>query len=181
MRVQTKLNLINTVLQPCETKVLLTEDRTNPSVYSVDPTLFTVMPGESQEVSIWSSPWLPGTFFGHVLILIKNNPQVYSFQVKASATHVNVAFEPKTIEFERTTLNNVVKKTTKLQNLSPVPIAWKAIESEGVLAYFKVNPLSGRIAAGEYQKIDFTFNPQVTGDIPKRQFKVIVSNFFLVG
>ncbi|KAI4465642.1 dlec1 deleted in lung and esophageal cancer 1 [Holotrichia oblita] len=173
MKVQTKLNLINSIFQSCETKILLTEDRTYPGVFSIDPTAFSVVPGESKEISIWSSPWLPGTFSGQVLVLIENNPQVFAFQLKASAIHVNVSFEPKVIEFERTTINNVIKKTTKLQNLSPVPIAWKAIECEGILANFKVHPLSGRIKAHEYQKIDFTFNPQVSGDIPKKQFKVI--------
>lgn len=131
-------------------------------------------PGETKEVVVCSKPFQPGRFSGIALVLIRNNPEILVVHLRSAAINVSVAFEPKSITFERTTLNCTTIRTTKLTNQSPVTIRWRAIDEDDILENFKVRPLSGRIGPNARQKIEFTFKPHVTADIPKKYLKIMV-------
>ncbi|GJQ69846.1 hypothetical protein Trydic_g22394 [Trypoxylus dichotomus] len=171
---ETKIKLVNKSSQVCETHIFLTEDRISSGVFSLDTTTFSVLPGEYNEITVASCPTVPGTFFGYALVLIKNNPEVQAIQLRCSAVTVNVIYEPKSIEFERSILNALAKKWTKLYNFCPVPIKWRASNIQEVQAHFKISPLSGRIQPGSHQKIDIAFKARITEDVPKKYFKITV-------
>ncbi|KAB0798017.1 hypothetical protein PPYR_09010 [Photinus pyralis] len=172
LAVETEFNLTNISLITCEASCVI---RSKPRSFVVDENALTILPGSTQVLDIKAiASAVTETNEDQLLISIKDNPEIFSINLRSESTPLSFAVSSKSVRFERVLVNDTEERTLDLQNQSFVPLAWQLVNLQSILKKFAISPLQGYIEPRTTQNVNIEFFSPVKLVVPDQMMKVEV-------
>lgn len=171
---KTEFQLNNISLLPCELSISL---RNSSKIFNIEPRSLTIEPGATNVLKVSASPNKKATFENELSISVRYNPKTESVKLACTGCKIRFSVDPKSLEFQRVSVNVKQKKKLTLLNESGVPCAWKfdGLELEEILDNFVVSAMEGVVPPCDTQDVTFQFQSSIPMTFPRIRFKILVS------
>ncbi|KAK5646871.1 hypothetical protein RI129_005335 [Pyrocoelia pectoralis] len=170
LAIGTEFNFTNISLLPCESSFGV---RLKPNSFIVEEETITVPPGTTQILNLKAVPLpVPEILEDELLISIKDNPEIYSINLKSQSAPLSFIIAPKAVRFDRTLLMTIEERTVVFKNQSFVPLAWQFANLQAILKKFAIEPVEGYIEPNSSQNVTIQFQSPVKLIVPDLSIKV---------
>ncbi|KAL3860158.1 hypothetical protein ACJMK2_010318 [Sinanodonta woodiana] len=111
--------------------------------FLLDPPSMMLKSNESQQLTIWAYPKVPGNYEDAVVCCIRENPEPVVFKISCDGFRPELELDKKTLQFDKVLLHRKDTKTVYLRNSTHLPVRWKLSGLENLGDDFSVAADSG--------------------------------------
>lgn len=139
--------------------------------FVIEPSQFTLEQDETKDLLLWCFPQREGQVRDTITILVKDNPEVFKWDVEALGGVPAFDLDTDLVDFGSLMVNQRDSRTIRMENVAAIPIEWELLATGGDRAEdsetvppgeISIEPMSGHLAIGEVTEITIIFHAEDT-------------------
>jgi hydrocephalus-inducing protein len=114
-------------------------------IFFFEPSSIELLPGQSQQISIWAYPKTNNHFEDTFIICIRDNPEPFTFKLACTGVKPDLEVDKKFFNFDKILIGRSEKREIKLKNPTLLPISVRIMGAEALGDDFTIYPLEIQI------------------------------------